>query len=79
MQQPVPSLPVAGEGIRAIATAKAGVMKQGRPVLLGPQTEPEAQQVSSRLGSLHLHTGRRLWPALCIISYSQMEQAGTDS
>ena len=41
---------LAGKGIRAIAAAKAGIMKEGRPVLLSPQPDAEAQQVSSQQG-----------------------------
>ena len=34
---------VAGVGLTNIALAKAGIMKQGRPVVLGHQPEPEAE------------------------------------
>ena len=42
----------AGRGLTAIARAKAGIMKPGRPVLIAAQPEPEAEQVSRALGCL---------------------------
>lgn len=66
----------AGGSLESIAAAKAGIMKAGRPVVLGRQPHPEAKQVlcqraaaldcrCAQLGPLHAITtdraGRRRW------------------
>lgn len=40
----------AGEGVEAVASAKAGIIKEGRPVVIAKQTYPDAERVLRERG-----------------------------
>ena len=64
-------VPAVGGSLESIASAKAGIMKAGRPVVLSPQPEPAAEAVllqhAEELGceAVHASAALQLLPQAC--------------